>query len=129
MPRALEWAPAAERDVRRLDHQTRERIRQAVYRLADTGLGDVVRLRGVAREWRLRVGDWRVRFTEDPTGQTRSAVARALLATATPPFTHGLSGDDLPSPRGPPECQRGAGAHVPVHAPVGAYPPSPAKND
>jgi mRNA interferase RelE/StbE len=70
MSRALEWTPAAERDLRRMDPPVRERIRQAVYRLADTGQGDVVRLRGVAREWRLRVGGWRVRFTEDPSGQT-----------------------------------------------------------
>lgn len=70
MSRALEWTPAAERDLRRLDSQVRERIRQAVYRLADTGQRDVVRLHGQTREWRLRVGDWRIRFTEDPTGQT-----------------------------------------------------------
>jgi mRNA interferase RelE/StbE len=70
MSRALEWAPAAERDLRRIDPQVRERIRQAVYRLVDTGQGDVRRLQGRPREWRLRVGDWRIRFTEDPTGQT-----------------------------------------------------------
>lgn len=27
--------------------------------------GDVVRLAGIDDEWRLRVGDWRVRFTRD----------------------------------------------------------------
>jgi mRNA interferase RelE/StbE len=70
MSRALEWTPAAERDLRRIDPQVRERIRQAVYRLVDTGHGDVRRVQGRAREWRLRVGDWRVRFTKDPTGQT-----------------------------------------------------------
>jgi mRNA interferase RelE/StbE len=70
MSRALEWTPAAERDLRRLNPQMRERIRQAVYRFADTGHGDIVKVQGVAREWRLRVGDWRIRFTEDPTGQT-----------------------------------------------------------
>jgi mRNA interferase RelE/StbE len=70
MSRALEWTPAAERDLRRLDFQVRERIRQAVYRFADSGHGDVVKVQGVAREWRLRVGDWRIRFTEDSPGQT-----------------------------------------------------------
>jgi mRNA-degrading endonuclease RelE of RelBE toxin-antitoxin system len=59
MSRALEWTPTAERDLRRLNPQVRERIRQAVYRLADTGHGDVVKVQGVVREWRLRVGDWR----------------------------------------------------------------------
>src|SRR5262245_41699578 len=70
MSRALEWTPAAERDLRRIDSQLRERIRQAVYRFADTGHGDVVKVQGVTREWRLRVGEWRIRFTEDPTSQT-----------------------------------------------------------
>ncbi|HEX9870893.1 MAG TPA: type II toxin-antitoxin system RelE/ParE family toxin [Candidatus Tectomicrobia bacterium] len=70
MSRVLEWTPAAVRDLRRLDPPVRERIRQAVYRFVDTGQGDVQRLQGIPREWRLRVGDWRVRFTEDPTGQT-----------------------------------------------------------
>ncbi len=70
MPRALEWMPAAERDLRRLEAPTRERIRQAVYRLADTGQGDVQRVQGTADEWRLRVGDWRIRFRYVPGTQT-----------------------------------------------------------
>ena len=70
MSRALEWTPAAERDLRRMDPQVRERIRQAVYRLVNTGRGDVRCLQGRPREWRLRVGDGRVRFTEALTGQT-----------------------------------------------------------
>jgi mRNA-degrading endonuclease RelE of RelBE toxin-antitoxin system len=70
MSLVLEWMPAAERDLRRLDPPVRERIRQDVYRFVDTGQGDVQRLQGIPREWRLCVGDWRVRFTEDPTGQT-----------------------------------------------------------
>jgi mRNA-degrading endonuclease RelE of RelBE toxin-antitoxin system len=37
----------------------------AVARFATTGQGNVVRLQGVTRQWRLRVGDWRVRFTMD----------------------------------------------------------------
>jgi mRNA-degrading endonuclease RelE of RelBE toxin-antitoxin system len=70
MSRTPEWTPAAERDLRRLDVQVRERIRQAVYRFADTGHGDVVKVQGVAREWRLRAGHWRIRFTEHSPGQT-----------------------------------------------------------
>ena len=38
------------------------RILDALARLADTGQGDVTRLQGVSDEWRLHVGDWRVRF-------------------------------------------------------------------
>jgi mRNA interferase RelE/StbE len=47
-------------EVRTLPVATR--ILDALARLADTGQGEVTRLQGVADEWRLRVGDWRVRF-------------------------------------------------------------------
>ena len=63
MTRRVEWTAASERDLRRLDHRSRERIREAVERLAAEGSGDVKRLQGRDREWRLRVGDQRVLFT------------------------------------------------------------------
>jgi mRNA interferase RelE/StbE len=69
MSRALEWTPAAARDLQRLEAPVRERLRHALYQFADTGHGDVRKVQGMPREWRLRVGDWRIRFTEDPTGQ------------------------------------------------------------
>jgi hypothetical protein len=40
----VEWTAAAERDLRRIDYQTRERVRQAVYRFATRGHGDVRQL-------------------------------------------------------------------------------------
>jgi len=46
------------------------RVRQAIYRLAETGYGDVKRLRGYEQERRLRVGQWRVRFIFDPSTTT-----------------------------------------------------------
>jgi mRNA-degrading endonuclease RelE of RelBE toxin-antitoxin system len=46
------------------------RILEALVRLAETGQGDVTRLQGVADEWRLRVGDWRVRFRDDHPTRT-----------------------------------------------------------
>jgi mRNA-degrading endonuclease RelE of RelBE toxin-antitoxin system len=55
----------ARRDLRRLDHPVAVRIGEALERLAATGQGDVQRLRGTPDEWRLRVGDWRVRFRYD----------------------------------------------------------------
>jgi mRNA-degrading endonuclease RelE of RelBE toxin-antitoxin system len=49
-----------------LDRQVAARIESAVQRLADTEQGDVRRLRAeVPPQWRLRVGDWRVRFAFD----------------------------------------------------------------
>ncbi len=42
------------------------RVVDAVKRLSQTGEGDVVRLVGASPpEYRLRVGDWRVRFARD----------------------------------------------------------------
>jgi len=52
--------------MRRLDREVTRRIRAAVLRLVETEHGDVKRLHGYEREWRLRVGQWRVRFTCDP---------------------------------------------------------------
>lgn len=49
-----------------MDPPTRERILSAVTRLAQGAelAGDIKRLRGSA-QYRLRVGDWRVRFERD----------------------------------------------------------------
>lgn len=58
----IDLAPAALRDLRRLSRTDRERIAAAIERLP---AGDVRRLRGRAPGWRLRVGDWRVRFERD----------------------------------------------------------------
>lgn len=65
MSRRVEWTEPAAKDIERLDRQARERIRQAVYRLADTGHGDVNRLTAKGKELRLKVGPWRVRFEHD----------------------------------------------------------------
>jgi mRNA interferase RelE/StbE len=55
------WSKRAADELRALDSVAARRIGQAVTRLAETGLGDVKRLRG-SHEYRLRVGGWRVRF-------------------------------------------------------------------
>jgi len=56
----------ARRDFKRLDPPTQQRVLVALERLiGEPPAGDVVRLAG-AEEWRLRVGDWRVRFERDP---------------------------------------------------------------
>jgi mRNA interferase RelE/StbE len=53
---------SAQRDLRRLDRPVATRILDALAQLADTGQGDVTRLQGTSDEWRLRVGDWRIRY-------------------------------------------------------------------
>ncbi len=74
----IDWTDNARRDLRRLDRQMAQRAIAAVERLAATGQGDVTRLQGVEPpEWRLRVGDWRVRFAYD-FGSSAIHVLRVL---------------------------------------------------
>lgn len=68
MIRASRWVftPMALRDFRRLDQITQRRVQRALDRLVGVpSQGDVRRLEGTDDEWRLRVGDWRVRFFPD----------------------------------------------------------------
>lgn len=59
----------ARRDMRRLDRPIQKRVVDALDRLVgDPPVGDVVKLTGTDDEWRLRVGDYRVRFTRDRAG-------------------------------------------------------------
>ena len=63
-------ATPAQRDMRRLEEVSRQRILQAIRRYTNEGLGDVVKLRGRQEELRLRVGEYRVRFRRDTANQT-----------------------------------------------------------
>jgi mRNA interferase RelE/StbE len=63
------WTPRALKDIRKLEQRTRERVLSAVERYAATSAGDVLQLTGIhPPEWRLRIGDWRVRFQKDAVG-------------------------------------------------------------
>ena len=64
--KAVEWTERALDDMAALDRKVAMRIKEAVERFAATSLGDVLRLQGSnLAEYRLRVGDWRVRFGQD----------------------------------------------------------------
>ena len=59
------FSARAGRDLKRLDPPIQRRIIGALDRLTDNPpVGDVVKLANTD-EWRLRVGDWRVRFERD----------------------------------------------------------------
>jgi len=61
--RRILWTARARKSLERLDAGTRARISERVEQLAASGSGDVKRLVAVEPpEYRLRVGDWRVRF-------------------------------------------------------------------
>lgn len=63
----LEITPHARRDLRKLDKPIEGRVQAALAELvADPPRGDLKRLRG-SDEFRLRVGNWRVRLKLEPS--------------------------------------------------------------
>ncbi len=78
MTRRVEITSRAERDLRGIDRRVATRIVQAIRRFADTDYGDVMKLRATdPPEWRLRVGQYRVRFAFSRDG-TAIEVLRVL---------------------------------------------------
>ena len=65
------WSEHASKDIRRLDREVARRVFAVLDRLTSSGLADLKRLSGQREELRLRVGDWRVRLTEEPGGILR----------------------------------------------------------
>jgi mRNA-degrading endonuclease RelE of RelBE toxin-antitoxin system len=62
-PLDIVWTEGAIHELSRLDNRLMDRVVDAVLRYATTGAGDVRRLSGYRPpQWRVRVGDWRVRF-------------------------------------------------------------------
>lgn len=61
--REIEWTETALEHMAALDKGIARRVKQAVERFADAGAGNVKRLQGIdPPEYRLRAGDYRVRF-------------------------------------------------------------------
>ena len=68
-PRALDFAPGAVRALRKLPGPVAATLLDALEAYAATGVGDVRRLAGVRPpEYRLRVGEYRVRFAQLDSG-------------------------------------------------------------
>ena len=62
----IEWSDEALDEMAALDKGIARRVKQAIERFATTGAGNIKRLQGIhPPEFRLRVGDWRVRFHQD----------------------------------------------------------------
>jgi mRNA-degrading endonuclease RelE of RelBE toxin-antitoxin system len=59
------FSEQATADIRAIPKQVAMQILTAIHRLAETGAGRVKTLQGQGGEKRLRVGDFRVRFTEE----------------------------------------------------------------
>jgi mRNA-degrading endonuclease RelE of RelBE toxin-antitoxin system len=63
MGRKIAWTEQAKTDLRAIDQATALRILRIVGRYLATGVGDVKQLQDVEPpEFRLRVGDYRMRF-------------------------------------------------------------------
>ena len=65
MRKQIDWTETAKRDVRSIDRATAIDILRKLDRFVSDGEGDVKRLVGIEpAEYRLRVGDYRVRFND-----------------------------------------------------------------
>ncbi len=60
----------AERDMERLSEAIRRRVFAALDRVSAEQAGNTQKLHGMGDEYRLRVGDWRVRFRFDTPART-----------------------------------------------------------
>lgn len=65
--REVLWSAKAAKSLARIDRATRDRIMAKVHQLADdpqSMMNNVKPMKGSNNLWRLRVGDWRVLYTE-----------------------------------------------------------------
>jgi mRNA interferase RelE/StbE len=61
----VEFRTGIERETRAIPAQDLKQIAAAIRRYAETGYGNVKAMKGKPGEYRLRVGDWRLRFALD----------------------------------------------------------------
>ena len=72
----IDWSEDARADVLRIDRKMAMRILTTIHRFAESGEGDVKELKGQSGELRLRVGDYRVRFTNEADDTIRIHAVR-----------------------------------------------------
>lgn len=65
----IRFSDQAKADIRAIPQPIAMNILAAIHRLAETGAGNIKKLQGIdPPEFRLRVGDYRVLFGEEPAG-------------------------------------------------------------
>ena len=75
MARSVDWTRSARTDLRKLSRRDTDRVKRAVERLAASGAGNIERLRGFdPPAYRLRVGDWRVRYRHEELGKQAEGI-------------------------------------------------------
>ena len=72
------FSDQAKADLRAIPQRTAMNILRAIHHLAESGTGRVKTLQGQEGDKRLRVGDYRVRFTEESGESPRPPINRAL---------------------------------------------------
>lgn len=75
------FSDEAKADIRAIPQPIALNILHAIHRLADSGSGNVKALKGQSGDCRLRVGDFRVRFTVEPPATTADAPGEQSEAT------------------------------------------------
>ena len=76
MARSIDWSRQSQSDLKKLSKRDADRVRRALERLAATERGNVERLKGIdPPEYRLRVGDWRVRFCYEDVGTVELGIS------------------------------------------------------
>ena len=67
----IQWSRNAINDMQKLDRPLKNRIWDSLNRMVkQPQLSDIKKLKGKTGEYRLRVGDWRVRFRVDFINRT-----------------------------------------------------------
>jgi len=67
----IQWSRNAIKDMQKLDRPLKNRIWDSLNRMVkQPQLSDIKKLKGKTGEYRLRVGDWRVRFRVDFINRT-----------------------------------------------------------
>lgn len=80
MSRRVDLTKTALADLKKLEKSIQVRALEAIERLAAEGHGDVKRLKGVKPpEYRLRVGDWRIRFAFDGDDESGAVIVYRVL--------------------------------------------------
>jgi mRNA-degrading endonuclease RelE of RelBE toxin-antitoxin system len=67
----ISFSEEAKADIRAIPQHIAMNVLSAIHRLAEDGSGDIKMLRDSHGEKRLRVGDYRVRFTEEAENTLR----------------------------------------------------------
>ncbi len=67
----IEWSRNAIKDIQKLDKLLKKRIWESLDNMAkQPQFADIKKLKGKSGEYRLRVGEWRVRFRADFLNKT-----------------------------------------------------------